>query len=40
MVDRKYTDKEGVEPIAKTLWISAWKNSDDVYVDHSLDDFE
>ena len=40
MVDRKYTDKEGVEQIAKTLWISAWKNSDDVYVDHSLDDFE
>ena len=40
LTDRKYIDKEGVEQVAKTLWLSSWKESDDVYVDHSLDDFE
>lgn len=24
----------------RTLWVKDWKMSDDVYVDHSLDDFE
>lgn len=37
---RKYIDKDGVEQTAWTLWLSAWVNSDDVYVDHSLDDFD
>lgn len=40
LAPRKYFDEEGNEKTAWTLWISAWKNSDDVYVDHSLDDFE
>ncbi len=40
LAPRKYVNEEGEEKTAWTLWLSAWKNSDDVYVDHSLDDFE
>ena len=36
---RRYTDKNGNEKISYTLWLKAYKESDEKYVDHSLDDF-
>lgn len=35
----KYTDKDGNEKTSYTLWLKAYKESDEKYVDHSLDDF-
>ena len=40
LADRTYIDNEGNERTAYTLWLSAWKFSDEPYVDHSLDEFE
>ena len=37
---RRYTDKNGNEKISYTLWLKAYKESADKYVDHSLDNFE
>lgn len=37
---RRYTDKNGNEKISYTLWLKAYKESDEKYVDHSLDNFE
>lgn len=31
---------EETTAISHTLWISAWRMSDEEYVDHSMDDFE
>ena len=36
---RHYTDKNGNEREARTLWISGWKNGSE-YVDNSMDDYE
>ena len=38
--ERRYTDKNGNEKISYTLWLKAYKESADKYVDHSLDNFE
>lgn len=39
--ERTYTREDtGEDAVAYTLWISEWKKSNEVYVDHSLDDFE
>lgn len=35
----KWTDTEGTEHEARTLWVQKWKDSG-AFVDHSLDDFE
>ena len=35
----KYTDKDGNEKTSYTLWLKKYKDSDEKYVDHSLDDF-
>lgn len=35
----KYTDKDGNEKTSYTLWLKAYKESEEQYVDHSLDDF-
>lgn len=37
-----YTDEVGEEKevIKKRLWISRWSESDEKFVDHSMDDFE
>lgn len=32
--------EEGGDMLSRTLWISAWAPSEEVYVDHSLDDYE
>ena len=37
---RRCTDKNGNEKISYTLWLKAYKESADKYVDHSLDNFE
>ena len=37
---RRYTDKDGNEKVSYTLWLKAYKESDEKYVDHSLDNFE
>ena len=37
---RRYTDKNGNEKISYTLWLKAYKESDEKNVDHSLDNFE
>lgn len=34
------TDEAGEVYTRNTLWVSAWKPSADIYVDHSMDDFE
>lgn len=41
-IDSKVYQKEdtGEDAISYTLWVSAWKRSENVYEDHSLDDFE
>lgn len=41
--NREITDEETGEikdVVQYTLWVSAWERSNEVYVDHSLDDFE
>lgn len=39
--DRIYIREDtGEEATSYTLWISAWQRSKDIFVDHSLDDFE
>lgn len=35
----KYMDKDGNEKTSYTLWLKKYKESDEKYVDHSLDDF-
>lgn len=35
----QYTDKDGNERTSYTLWLKAYKESSEKYVDHSLDDF-
>lgn len=37
---KSYTDKDGNKQKSATLWIKEYTPSKDVYVDHSLDDFE
>lgn len=37
---RPYTDKDGNVCEGYTLWVREYKPTGDVYVDHSLDDFE
>lgn len=32
--------EEGEDKVSRTLWVSAWSPSGEVYVDHSLDDYE
>lgn len=36
----KYTDKDGNERTSYTLWLKQYKESDEKFVDHSLDDFD
>lgn len=36
---KKYTDKNGKDGIARTLWISKYSKGSP-YVDHSMDDFD
>lgn len=36
----KYTDKDGNERTSYTLWVKKYKESDEKFVDHSLDDFD
>lgn len=36
---KKYTDKDGNERTSYTLWLKQYKESDEKFVDHSLDDF-
>lgn len=38
----KYTDEVGEEKEAtrRSLWVAAWSESDEKYVDHSLDEYE
>ena len=38
--ERSYIDNEGNDRTALTLWLSAWKFSEEKYIDHSLDEFE
>lgn len=39
--DRVYIREDtGEEAISYTLWVSAWERDPEMYVDHSLDDFE
>lgn len=41
IAERSYIREDtGEEAAAYTLWISAWKKSDEEYIDHSMDDFE
>ena len=41
IAERTYTREDtGEDAVAYTLWISAWKKSNEEYVDHSMDDFE
>lgn len=41
LATRTYTREDtGEDATSYTLWISAWKRSANVYVDHSLDEFE
>lgn len=35
----QYTDKDGNEKTSYTLWLKKYKESEEKYVDHSLDDF-
>lgn len=35
----KYTNKDGEEATSYTLWLNSYKESDEKYVDHSLDEF-
>lgn len=37
---KKYTDKDGNERTSYTLWLKQYKESDEKFVDHSLDDFD
>lgn len=37
---KKYTAKDGTEKTSYALWLKNWKESEDKFVDHSLDDFE
>lgn len=38
---RSYVREDtGEEALSYTLWVRKWKPSADIYVDHSLDDFE
>lgn len=37
---KKYTDKDGNERTSYTLWVKKYKESDEKFVDHSLDDFD
>ena len=41
LADREYI-REDTGELAKsyTLWITSWKRSEEIYVDHSLEDFE
>ncbi len=41
LAERTYTREDtGEDAKSYTLWVSKWKRSEEVYVDHSLDDFE
>lgn len=37
---KKYTDKDGNERTSYTLWLKKYKESEEKFVDHSLDDFD
>lgn len=39
MSTRKFTDENGDERTAFTLWVTEWTKSAEEYVDHSMDDF-
>lgn len=36
----KYKDKDGNDRVSYILWIKAYEESSEKYVDHSLDDFD
>lgn len=41
LATRTYVREDtGEEGTSYTLWVSNWKESEEVYMDHSLDDFE
>lgn len=40
MQTKQWTDKNGEVREDKTLWVKAYKESTEKYVDHSLDEFE
>ncbi len=40
LVRKNYTNSAGETRTAYTLWITAYKMTDEVYIDHSLDDIE
>lgn len=40
MSSKRYTDKNGDDQKSYTLWIKEYQPSIDVYVDHSLDDYD
>lgn len=40
LVKKNYTNNSGEERTSYTLWISEYELTDEVYVDHSLDDIE
>ena len=37
---KKYTDRDGNERTSYTLWLKKYTESNEVFVDHSLDDFD
>ena len=37
---KKYTDKDGNERTSYTLWLKKYTESNETFVDHSLDDFD
>lgn len=40
MAERVVHTEDGQDLLGRTLWISAWQPSGEVYVDHSMDDYE
>lgn len=40
MSEKVVHTEDGQELTGRTLWVSAWEPSGEVYVDHSMDDYE